>query len=350
MKKALITGVTGQDGSYLAELLLQKGYEVYGMVRMSSLNNLVRIENILNNNNFHILYGDMTDEASLYRVVKTANPDEIYNLAAQSHVGLSSNFSEYTTNVNALGVLRLINVINSLGLQNKIKMYQALTSDVFCNVEDNILNENTQIKPINPYSCAKAYALMLTRNYREQGMFIVNGIAFAHESKRRPDKFVTRKIIKAAVRIKYGKQEKLSLGNIDVRRDWGHAKDFVKGMWLAMQMEKPDDYVFATGVTTSLKEFCEKVFAKLGITLEFNGEGENTKVYDVKTGKLIIDIDPQFTRKNEKMNPIGDYSKAKNVLGWKPEYTIDDIINEMVESELSLNSAETVKHKNELLI
>lgn len=350
MKKALITGVTGQDGSYLAELLLQKGYKVYGMVRMSSVNNLERIENILNNTNFHILYGDMIDEASLYHVVKTANPDEIYNLAAQSHVGLSANFSEYTTNVNALGVLRLINVVNALGLQNKIKIYQALTSDVFGNVEDNILNENTQIKPINPYSCAKAYALMLTRNYREQGMFIVNGIAFAHESKRRPDKFVTRKIIKAAVRIKYGKQEKLSLGNIDVRRDWGHAKDFVKGMWLAMQMEKPDDYVFATGVTTSLKEFCEKVFAKLGVNLEFRGEGENAKAFDIKTGKLIIDIDPQFTRKNEKMNPIGDYSKAKNVLGWNPEHTIDDIINEMVENELFLNSAETVKHKNELLI
>lgn len=348
MKKALITGVTGQDGSYLAELLLQKNYEVYGMVRMSSVNNLDRIENILNNNNFHILYGDMTDETSLYRVVKDSNPDEIYNLAAQSHVGLSSNFSEYTTNVNALGVLRLINVINGLGLQNKIKMYQALTSDIFGNVEDNLLRENTQIKPINPYSCAKAYALMLTRNYREQGMFIVNGIAFAHESKRRPDKFVTKKIIKAAVRIKYGKQEKLSLGNIDVRRDWGHAKDFVKGMWLAMQMDKPDDYVFATGVTTSLKEFCDKVFSKLGINLEFKGRGENEKAYDSKTGKLIIDIDSQFTRKNEKLNPIGDYSKAKNVLGWCPEYTIDDIIDEMLESELNLNSED--KANNKLLI
>lgn len=334
MKRALITGVTGQDGSYLAELLLEKGYEVFGMVRMSSCNTLSRLDTVLNNEHFHILYGDMTDEASLYNAVKNSNPDEIYNLAAQSHVGLSSNFSEYTTNVNALGVLRLINVINNLNLQNKVKLYQALTSDVFGNIEDNILNEKTQIKPINPYSCAKAYALMLTRNYREQGMFIVNGIAFAHESERRPDKFVTRKITKAAVRIKLGKQEKLSLGNISVRRDWGHAKDFVNGMYLAMQQEKPDDYVFATGVTTSLKEFCIKVFSKLGIELEFKGEGENEKAYDKKTGKLVIDIDTRFTRKNEKMNPVGDSSKAKNLLGWNPQYTIDDIINEMVERDI----------------
>ncbi len=334
MKKALITGVTGQDGSYLAELLLEKGYEVYGMVRMSSLDSFSRIKNILKNNNFHILYGDMTDESSLYRAVQTSTPDEIYNLAAQSHVGLSSNFSEYTANVNALGVLRLINVVNTLGLQNKIKIYQALTSDIFGNIEDDVLNEETQIKPINPYSCAKAYAFLLTKNYREQGMYIVNGIAFAHESERRPEKFVTRKITKAAVRIKQGKQDKLSLGNINVRRDWGHAKDFVLGMYLAMQQEKPDDYVFATGITTSLKEFCIKVFSKLGMDLEFKGEGNDIKAYDAKTGKLIIDIDPQFTRKNEKLNPIGDYSKAEKILGWKPHYTIDDIIDEMVKRDL----------------
>ena len=335
MKKALITGVTGQDGSYLAELLLEKGYEVYGMVRMSSLDSFSRIKNILKNNNFHILYGDMTDESSLYRAVQTSTPDEIYNLAAQSHVGLSSNFSEYTANVNALGVLRLINVVNTLGLQNKIKIYQALTSDIFGNIEDDVLNEETQIKPINPYSCAKAYAFLLTKNYREQGMYIVNGIAFAHESERRPEKFVTRKITKAAVRIKQGKQDKLSLGNINVRRDWGHAKDFVRGMYLAMQQAKPDDYVFATGITTSLKEFCIKVFSKLGMDLEFKGEGNDIKAYDAKTGKLIIDIDPQFTRKNEKLNPIGDYSKAEKLLGWKPIYTIDDIIDEMVECDLA---------------
>ena len=335
MTKALITGVTGQDGSYLSEFLLKKGYEVYGLVRMSSLDSFSRLNNIIKNPKFHILYGDMTDESSLYNAVKDSSPNEIYNLAAQSHVGLSVNFSEYTADVNALGVLRLINVINNLGLQNKVKLYQALTSDIFGNIEDNILNENTPIKPINPYACAKAYAYMLTKSYREQGMYIVNGIAFAHESERRPEKFVTRKIIKAAVKIKLGKQEKLSLGNLDVRRDWGHAKDFVRGMYLAMQQEQPDDYVFATGITTSLKEFCIKVFSKLGIELEFNGSGDNVKAYNKNTGKLIIDIDPKFTRKNEKLNPIGDFSKAEKLLGWKPIYTIDDIIDEMVECDLA---------------
>ena len=334
MKTAFITGVTGQDGSYLAELLLNKGYKVFGLVRMSSIDNLSRISNILSNTNFKVLYGDMTDEASLYKAIQTSNPDEIYNLAAQSHVGLSANFSEYTTNVNALGVLRLINVINNLGLQNKVKLYQALTSDIFGNIEDKILNENSQIKPINPYSCAKAYSLLLTRNYRENGMFIVNGIAFAHESERRPDKFVTRKITKAAVRIKNGKQEKLSLGNLDVCRDWGHAQDYVLGMYLAMQQETPDDYVFATGKTTSLRDFCKKVFSKLDIELEFKGNNENEKAYDKKTGKLIIDIDPAFSRKNEKLNPIGDYSKAKNILGWEPSKTIDDIVDEMVKKDI----------------
>lgn len=334
MKKVLITGVTGQDGSYLAELLLEKGYEVYGMIRMSSLNSFERLENVLKNSRFHILYGDMTDEASLYRVVQLSDPDEIYNLAAQSHVGLSSCFSEYTTNVNALGVLRLINVVNNLKIQNKVKFYQALTSDIFGNIEDSILNERSQIKPINPYACAKAYAYMLTKSYREQGLFIVNGIAFAHESERRPDKFVTRKITKAAVRIKLGKQDKLSLGNLEVRRDWGHAKDFVRGMYLSMQQEKPDDYVFATGVTISIREFCIKVFSKLGIDIEFSGNGVYEKAYDKKSGKLLVDIDPQFTRKNEKLNPRGDFTKALNVLGWKPQYDIDYIINEMVENDL----------------
>ncbi len=336
MKRSLITGITGQDGSYLAELLLDKGYEVFGLVRMSSVNNKKRISHILNNKNLHILYGDMTDETSLYQALKKSNPDEIYNLAAQSHVGLSSEFSEYTTNVNALGVLRLINVLYSLGLQNKVKIYQALTSDIFGNVEENVLNENTRIQPINPYACAKAYALWLAKSYRQRGLFIVNGIAFAHESERRPDIFVTRKITKAAVRIKLGKQEKLSLGNLSVKRDWGHAKDFVYGMWLAMQQEKPDDYVFATGITTSLRDFCTKTFKELNINLIFKGEGVDEKAYDERTGKLIIDIDPKFSRPLEKLNPVGDYSKARNILGWRPLHTIDDIIKEMVKRDLEL--------------
>ncbi len=334
MKKALITGVTGQDGSYLAELLIKKNYEIFGMVRMSSVNNLARIKHLINNKNFHILYGDMTDEASIYRCVNESNPDEIYNLAGQSHVGLSNNFSEYTTEVNALGVLRLINVINSLNLTNKVKLYQAITSDIFGNIEDNILNEKTTIKPINPYACAKAYAYMLTRNYRERGMFIVNGIAFAHESNRRPEKFVTRKITKAAVRIKYGKQEKLELGNLSVKRDWGHAQDYVKAMYLSMQQEKSDDYVFATGITTSLRDFCKKVFKEVGIELEFVGEGNNEKAYNKQNGKLVIEINPLFSRKNEKLNPVGDYSKAKKNLGWEPIITIDQIIKEMVSTDL----------------
>ena len=334
MKRALITGVTGQDGSYLAELLLEKGYEVFGLVRMSSVNNLSRLNNILNNNKFHILHGDMTDEASLYQAVEEACPDEIYNLAAQSHVGLSSNYSEYTTNVNALGVLRLINVLINLKISEKIKMYQALTSDIFGNVEDDILNENTQIKPINPYACAKAYAFWLTRSYRERGMFISNGIAFAHESERRPEIFVTRKITKAAVRIKLGKQEKLSLGNLSVRRDWGHAKDYVKGMWLTLQQDKPDDFVFATGITTSLRELCAKAFKLVDIDLQFVGKDVEEKAFDKKTGKLIIDIDPRFSRKLEKLNPVGDFSKAKQILGWQPSFTIDDIVKEMIARDL----------------
>ena len=213
-------------------------------------------------------------------------------------------------------------------------MYQALTSDIFGNVEDDILNENTQIKPINPYACAKAYAFWLTRSYRERGMFISNGIAFAHESERRPEIFVTRKITKAAVRIKLGKQEKLSLGNLSVRRDWGHAKDYVKGMWLTLQQDKPDDFVFATGITTSLRELCAKAFKLVDIDLQFVGKDVEEKAFDKKTGKLIIDIDPRFSRKLEKLNPVGDFSKAKQILGWQPSFTIDDIVKEMIARDL----------------
>ena len=334
MKSAFITGITGQDGSYLAELLLSKEYEVYGLVRISSVNNRERISHLLENSNFHMLYGDLTDEASLYEAVKKSKPDEIYNLAAQSHVGLSTNFSEYTTNVNALGFLRLMNVIHSLDLQNKVKVYEALTSDIFGNVEEDFMNEETKIQPINPYACAKAYAFWLAKSYRQKGVFIVNGIAFAHESRRRPPIFVTRKITKAAVRIKLGKQEKLSLGNLSVKRDWGHAKDYVEAMYKSMQHNKPDDYILATGITTSLRDFCIKAFKEVGIDLIFKGVGNEEKAFDVKTNKLIIDIDPQFSRPLEKLNPIGDYSKAKNILGWEPKYTIDDIIKEMIEQDL----------------
>ena len=334
MKNALITGVTGQDGSYLAELLLDKGYNVYGLVRMSSVDNLFRIKHLLNNKKFKILYGDMTDEASLFKAVQESSPDEIYNLAAQSHVGLSSMFSEYTAQVNALGILRLINVIKSLKIENKVKLYHALTADIFGVCDEEELNENSDIKPLTPYACAKAYSLWLTKSHRKQGMFIVNGIAFSHESPRRPDKFVTRKITKAAVRIKNGKQEKLELGNILVRRDWGHAKEYVEAMYLAMQREIPDDYVFATGITTSIKRFCIKAFNELGIELEFKGNGINEKGYDKSTGKVIIEINPEYFRKFEKINHYGDYSKAKKLLGWSPKITIDEIIKEMIQEDL----------------
>lgn len=334
MKVAFITGITGQDGSYLAELLLKKDYIVYGMVRMSSVNNLDRIEHLLTNSNLHIVYGDLLDEASIFRCIKESNPDEIYNLAGQSHVGLSPNFSEYTTDVNGLGLLRIINVIYSLGIENKVKVYQAITSDIFGNIEDDILNEKTAIKPINPYACSKAYAYLLAKSYRENGLFIVNGIAFSHESKRRQPKFVTRKITKAAVRIKNGKQDKLELGNLSVERDWGHAKDFAKGMYLSMQKEKSDDYVFATGKLTSLRDFCTKVFKKLDIDIEFKGSGDDEKGFDKRTGKVIIEINPIYSRKNEKMQPLGDYSKAKQILGWEPTISIDEIIEEMVEQDL----------------
>ncbi|MBQ9246759.1 GDP-mannose 4,6-dehydratase [bacterium] len=338
MKKALITGITGQDGSYLAELLLTKGYEVYGLVRMSSDDNMQRLKDIISNKNLHILYGDMTDESSIYNAIKTSLPDEIYNLAAQSHVGLSKNFTEYTTNINAMGLLRIINVVTFLGIDKKVKIYQATTSEIFGNAKTDLLNEETELNPSNAYACAKCYAYLLAKCYRKQGMFIVNGIAFPHESRKRSDKFVTRKITKAAVKIKLGKQDKLSLGNISVRRDWGHAGDYVKAMWLAMQHENADDYIIATGITTSLKELCIKAFNMLNIELEFKGEGLEEKAYDKKTGKLVLDIDKNFHRPNEHKNPTGDISKIKRILGWEPKMTIDDIVKEMIEEDLKLEN------------
>ncbi len=333
MKRALITGVTGQDGSYLSELLLNKGYEVYGMVRMSSVNNLSRLsKSVINSSNFHICHGDLTDTGSLYRILDESGPDEIYNLAAQSYVGLSCNFEEYTTEVNALGVLRLLNSMDNLKLNSKF--YQAVTSDMFGNNTEEIINENIRPNPGNPYACSKAYAMMIANIYRTKGCFVVNGIEFPHESERRSEKFVTRKITKAAVRIKLGKQKKLSLGNLDVQRDWGHAKDYVLGMWLSMQKETSDDYVFATGIATSLRDLCIKIFSKLDINIEFKGAGADEKAYNKDTGGIIIDVNPEYCRKNEKYRLTGDYSKAKKVLNWSPKYSIDDVIDEMIKKDL----------------
>ena len=338
-KRALITGVTGQDGSYLADFLLAKGYEVYGLIRMSSVDNKVRIKHLADNDDFHLVYGDMTDEASIFNAVKQSLPDEIYNLAAQSNVGLSNKFSEYTTNVNALGILKLINVVYELDLQDKVRIYQALSSEIFDNEKMQILNEKSAISPCNMYSCSKAYAGMITDSFRKKGLFVVNGMPFIHESPRRAETFVSRKITKSAVKVKLGKLEKMQLGNLSVKRDWGHAKDFVRGMWLSLQQDEPDDYVFSTGVATSLREFCEKTFACLGIDVFFSGSGLDEKGYDKKTGKVLIEVNPDFVRKNEKMSQIGDSSKAKEKLGWQPEYTIDDIIREMVETDLKEESA-----------
>ena len=338
MKTALITGITGQDGSYLAELLLSKGYKVFGFVRMSTYDNLGRLKNIINNNNLSLIYGDMVDETSIYNAIKTAKPDEIYNLAAQSSIGLSKNMTEYTMNVNGLGLLRIINVLRALEMEKSVRIYQASTSEIFGNAKNDILNENTEINPSNSYGCSKVYSYFLAKCLRKQGLFIVNGITFPHESKRRPDKFVTRKITKAATRIKLGKQEKLSLGDISVKRDWGHSKDFVEAMWLTMQRDIPDDYIIATGKTISLREFCIKAFKQLGMDIEFKGEGIEEKAFDKKTGKLVVDIDKNFCRVNEHKNPIGDYSKIKNTLGWTPKTSIDEIIEEMVNEDLRLES------------
>lgn len=337
-KRALITGVSGQDGSYLAEFLLEKGYEVYGLIRMSSVNNKARLKNIVENENFHIVYGDMTDESSLFKAVMQSLPDEIYNLAAQSSVGLSGDFSEYTTNVNALGILKLINIVYELDLQDKIKIYQPISSEIFDSDCSEVLSEKSEVNPCNIYSCSKAYARIITNSFKKKGLFIVNGIPFIHESPRRPEIFVSRKITKSAVKIKLGKMEKFHLGNLSVERDWGHAKDFVRGMWLSLQQNEPDEYVFATGIPTSLRDFCMKVFACLGLEIVFKGIGLEEKAYDAKTGKVLIEVNPNFVRPNEKMTQIGDYSKAKEKLGWTPEYTIDDIIKEMVEEDLKEES------------
>ncbi len=334
MKKAFITGVTGQDGSYLSELLSDKGYEVYGLTRMSSVNNTSRLNQCINKKNFHLVYGDMTDESSLYQAVSDIMPDEIYNLAAQSHVGLSPKFSEYTANINAFGLLRLVNVIKSLKIEKQVKIYQASTSEIFGNSEEKIFNEKSKLNPITPYACSKSYAYLLAKCLRNEGIYIVNGIAFPHESPRRPDIFVTRKITKGACKIKLGLQDKLTLGNIYVQKDFGHSKDYVKAMHLSLQQKKPDDYIFSTGISTSIKDFIIKVFNELDIDIRFKGVGLNEKGFDAKTNKIILEISSEFYRKAENIMSKGDNTKAKEILGWNPEITVDELIKEMVQEDL----------------
>lgn len=345
-KVALITGITGQDGAYLAELLLEKGYEVHGMKRRSSSFNTQRIDHLYQdthseNLKFKLHYGDLTDSTNLIRLIQEIQPDEIYNLAAQSHVKVSFDCPEYTANADGLGTLRILEAIRILGLEKKTKFYQASTSELFGLVQETPQKETTPFYPRSPYACAKLYAYWICVNYREgYDMFACNGILFNHESPRRGETFVTRKITRAAVRIKLGIEDKLYLGNLNSKRDWGHAKDYVEGMWRILQQDHPDNYVLATGVTTSIRDFCRMTFEELGIDIEFVGEGVNEKGIDKATGKTLIEVDPRYFRPAEVDLLLGDSTKARTELGWKPTYDLRALVKEMVESDLELAKKE----------
>lgn len=340
MKKALITGITGQDGSYLAELLLDKGYEVHGMKRRASSFNTSRIDHLYQdihekNLKFKLHYGDLTDSTNLIRLIQEIQPDEIYNLAAQSHVKVSFDCPEYTANADGLGTLRLLDAIRFLGLEKKTRFYQASTSELFGLVQETPQKETTPFYPRSPYACAKLYAYWITVNYREgYNIHASNGILFNHESPRRGETFVTRKITRAAARIKLGTEKKLYLGNLNSKRDWGHAKDYVEGMWKILQQEKPDDYVLATGVTTTIRDFCKMTFAELGIDLEFKGEGVKEKGINKATGEVLIEVDPKYFRPTEVDLLLGDATKAREKLNWTPKYDLNSLIKEMVEQDL----------------
>lgn len=339
-KVALITGITGQDGSYLAELLLDKGYEVHGIKRRASQFNTDRIDHLYHDPHFkglpfYLHYGDMTDSTNLIRIIQETQPEEIYNLAAQSHVQVSFESPEYTADVDALGTLRLLEAIRILGMNDKTKFYQASTSELYGKVQETPQNEDTPFYPRSPYAVAKLFAYWITKNYREAyDMFAVNGILFNHESPRRGETFVTRKITRAAVRIANEKQKKLFLGNLDAKRDWGHAKDFVQGMWLMLQQEKPDDYVLATGETTSVRNFCDKAFAHVGIDILWKGKGVNEQGINKDNGEIIIEVDPKYFRPTEVDLLLGDAQKAKNKLGWVLKYSISELIEDMMTEDL----------------
>ena len=339
-KTALITGVTGQDGSYLAELLLEKGYMVHGLKRKSSSFNTERINHLYQDTHnkkskFKLHYGDLTDSTSLIRLISEIQPDEIYNLAAQSHVRVSFDSPEYTSDTDALGNLRILEAIRLLGLCKKVKFYQASTSELYGDTKEPMQNEQTPFKPRSPYACAKLFAYWTTVNYREAyGMFAVNGILFNHESPRRGATFVTKKITRAASRIKYGLDDKLYIGNLDSKRDWGHSKDYVEAMWLMLQNDVPKDYVIATVKSMSIREFCMIAFKKVGIDLEFVGSGLDEKGVDKETGKVLVEIDPAYFRPTEVSYLCGDSSLARKDLGWKPKYDVNSLIDEMVEYDL----------------
>ncbi len=337
-KVAMITGITGQDGSYLTELLLEKGYNVHGVVRRASTTNTQRIDHLLNNEEFKsrlfLHYGDLSDSSNLINLVREIQPDEIYNLAAQSHVKVSWDCPEYTADCDALGTLRLLEAIRQNKLEQKTKFYQASTSELFGLIQEPIQKETTPFYPRSPYAVAKLYAYWICVNYRESfGIFAANGILFNHESPRRGETFVTRKITLAAAKIKAGLQDKLYLGNLDSKRDWGHAKDYVEGMWRILQQDKPSDYVLATGVTTTIRDFCKMAFEALGMDIEFIGSGVEEKGIDKKTGKVLIEVDPQFFRPAEVDLLLGDSTKARTELGWKPNYDLKMLAKEMVETD-----------------
>ncbi len=336
MKKALITGITGQDGSYLSEFLLEKGYEVHGIVRRSSVPTTERIEHLLAKNKVRLYDGDLSDSSSMIRIINEVKPDEIYNLAAQSHVGVSFDAAEYTGNVDALGVLRILEAVHMLGLDKTCRIYQASTSELFGKVEQCPQNEKTPFHPYSPYAVAKQYGFWMVKQYREAyDMFACNGILFNHESERRGENFVTRKITLAAGRIACGLQERLELGNLNSLRDWGYAKDYVECMWLMMQQQEPDDFVIATGVQHTVREFTTLAFRHDGIEIEWRGKGLEEKGYDKATGKIVVSVNPKWFRPTDVVNLWGDPTKARTVLGWNPQKTsYEELCAIMAEADL----------------
>lgn len=341
-KTALITGVTGQDGSYLAEFLLSKGYDVHGCIRRSSTDYRERIDHIEGKPDFHLHYADLSDSVSLVKLIGEVKPDEIYNLAAQSHVQVSFDVPEYTANVDALGVLRILEAVRLCGLADTCRIYQASTSELFGRVEEVPQRETTPFHPYSPYAVAKQYGYWIIREYRDAyHMFCCNGILFNHESERRGETFVTRKITLAASRIKYGLQEKLYLGNLSSRRDWGYAKDYIECMWLILQSDEPDDYVIATGEQHTVREFALLAFHDVGIELEFTGEGPDEKGIDKATGRTLIEVSPDFYRPTDVVNLLGDPTKAKAKLGWNPQKTsFEELVKIMADSDLRKAEAE----------
>ncbi len=358
MKKALITGVNGQDGAYLSELLLNKGYEVHGIRRRSSIFNTQRIDHLIRDwhekdNNFILHHGDLTDSTNLIRIIQEVQPDEIYNLAAMSHVHVSFEMPEYTANADGIGTLRILEAVRLLGLTKKTKIYQASTSELYGLVQAVPQSETTPFYPRSPYAVAKLYAYWITVNYREAyDMFACNGILFNHESPLRGETFVTRKITRAIAKIALGQQNKLYLGNLSAQRDWGHAKDYVEGMYLILQQEKPEDFVLATGITTTVREFVRKSFLELGIEILFEGSNEKEIAKVIKCngpcaleiGKIVVEVDPKYYRPTEVDLLIGDATKAKEKLGWVPKYNLDELVKEMVNSDYNKSKSKINKN------